>query len=340
MSLYVDHFHNSAPKAAAPQVLVAYPGAGEETEQDIFLLLRPETNNCTVESIVLSVFRNAPEYKKEIKIAYLANLPGAFIEHSKLFWRHYATKLFFAQGDKGALSADMRQAFEKFFGVPVAEAEVVGGFAALEKLSYNPEELFFADSAPEDTLRVSGQSIRRMRRAGGKDLFVVNHDIPALLLRGYAAENCAVILFRTSLPYAAFNRYICQTYARLKARGIVKAPPEMTYEEGTKKVFRYSRGPFEQLRDALEFLYDQQGRSVPLADMTFARYLARRGVSQDTMLKLLAFPVGHFSSADTSGGGAQREESTIFEKTKYQNYAQAFDAIAQLQDQRLTILKQ
>ncbi len=320
--------------ANAPQVLLPYPGCGKSDEQDIFLLLRPEKNNYKVESIILSTFRESAEYKKTISIPYLANVSGAFIKKSKLFHKHYATKLFFAKHNKDFFSPDMKKAFERHFKQPIADSEVLGAFEAATRLQLSFEELFHINVPLENTVRVSGQVIKKFSDKQGHSVYVVNPDIPALLSREYQYENCAVIMFRTTLSYEAFNRYVHKTYEKLVLSKIISADEDGDcYDTALKKVFRYSRSPFEQLRDAMEFLYHPNGKSVSITDMTFARYLYDKGVSYNTMVNLLMFPVGSFCP---NNNPKIREESTIFECTKYSTYEQAYALLKTLRAQRLT----
>ncbi len=324
--------------ASAPQVLLPYPGCGKENEQDIFLLLRPEKNNYQVESLILSTFRESCEYKKTIFIQYLANISGSFIEKTKFFHKHYATKFFFAKHNKDFFSAYMKKSFENHFSQNIADCEVLGAFEASKRLHLSFEELFHINVPYNNILRVSGQIIKKIFDKNKKAVYVINSDIPALLSREYSQENCAVIMFRTTLSYDMFNQYIHKVYEKLIHSKIIFPKNDDEYDVGIKKVFRYSRGPFEQLRDSIEFLYHPNRNNVSIADMTFARYLYEKGVSYDTMVNLLLFPICHVSTDDTLSSVENSEERTIFECTKYATYEQAYAFLYTLRDQRLTRL--
>lgn len=329
--------HNAASGAImyanAPQVLLPYPGCGNSDEQDIFLLLRPEMNNYRVEQIIVSTFRESAAYKKTIFIQYLANVSGAFIEKSKLFHKHYATKLFFAKHNQDFFSGDMKHAFEQHFQRPTDECEILGAFAASKRLGLSFEQLFATAVPARDTLRVSGQVIKRIPDAAQRSVYVVNPDIPALLSRQYHNENCAVVMFRTTLSYEAFNYYMRKAYEKLVLARVIPHVEGEDYDTRLKKVFRYSRSPFEQLRDSMEFLYYPDGARVSISDMTFARYLHNKGISYETMTNLLLFPVGNFCPKDKPH---TTQESTIFDRTKYSTYDHAYELLQSLRAQRLT----
>jgi hypothetical protein len=109
-----------------PQVLKPYTGPGKPGEQDIFILLRPKANNCFFESILLSVFRSSPEYRKTLWLEYLANLPGEFISKKKLMEKHYEYRIQFANLGKQAMTDTMKTKFQTVFGVSADESEIYG----------------------------------------------------------------------------------------------------------------------------------------------------------------------------------------------------------------------
>ena len=322
------------PAQIRPQVLVQYPGPGDENEQDIFLFLRPQANNYKTESTVLSIFRSSSEYKKSFWIKYLANFPGGFIERSRLLWKHYAVKIYFAKYGKKCFSKEMQESFEKFYGRDLSSSRVFGSLEAITELSMSSADLFDLYVDKKDILKISGQIIKRIKDKQGKEVFIVNADIPDLLFRKYSNDNCAVIMFRTTLSYYQFNLYIKKIYETLVEKNLVNNPND-DYSEGIRKVFRYSRGPFEQIRDASEFLYTQDGERVDISDMTFARFLHKRGMDYQNIDKFLAYPVGHFSIKDDPTH-EHLEEHSLFDFTLYKNYQEAYDALVTLRDQRLT----
>lgn len=315
----------------APQVLVPYPGIGKENEQDIFLFLRPETNNYKVESLILSVFRKSSEYKKAISVQYLANLSGKFIENTNLFRKHYAMRLFFAQRDKYALSSHMKERFEYFFSVKFETSEIIGGFEALNRLEINFEDLLRIHISEENTLHISGQTIKKIFDKNGIPVFVINKDLPAIFMRTYTHENCAVIMFRTTLPYEMLNEYIRKIYKVLIENNVIPFVQGGDTCKKIKTVFRYSEGPFEQLRDSIEFLYHSDGTNIELSDTRFAQYLYNKDISYDMMKKLITFPLLCYQDNFTY----ECNESTLFEQTKYTTYEQAYRFLGKIQRQRI-----
>lgn len=263
-----------------PSILIPYPGPVEEGWQDIFLYLRPETNGVQIESAILKVFSQQKSYKKDLELAYMANLPGEFMMANHVVENHYQAQLHFAVHGKAAFTPYMRYLFTRYFQVPFEKAEIYGAFTALRAFRLSPEELFSLWVDPADLLEMNGQIIKRLG-----DNFIVNYNIPALLHKHTQQTDIAVLMFRTRLSYPEFVATVEEVRTALVDMGYIKP----TYPLG--RVFHYSKGPMDQIRDGLGYLYHSNGKSIPIEDLSFCRYLFERGIQPQVLLNLIKFPV-------------------------------------------------
>ena len=302
-----------------PQVLVQYPGPDPGADvQDIFVYLRPETNGVIVESTLLRVVQSSSSYRKGISLIYLANVPGRFILDHHVVEQHYSHKLFFAVHGKRAFTSHMRDAFEDHFGRKWTESNILGSYEALYVLGLSPEELFSVWVPREQIMTVDGQTVKKIG-----DTFVVNYDIPALLQKNNRATDIAVMLFRCRVDYAYFASLVRDMQRALVDQGILDP------DKPASRVFHYSRGPFEQVLDAIDYLYGPEG-PVPLDDLTFVRYAADRGYSIEDLMSLIKNPICLFQ---VNGSGDKLVEENIFNYTMSNTYSQAIDKLAALRGQ-------
>ncbi len=303
-----------------PQVLVPYPGPdGSGDVQDIFVYLRPETNGVLVESTLLRVIEKCRKDRSGIKLIYLANIPGDFILRNHIVERHYAQKFYFAVHGKRAFTHSMRERVEAYFGVVWDEAHVIGGFEALNVLNKTPEGLHSTWVPAGDHLVVDGQSIKRI-----EGILVVNYDIPAILAKNSRSTDIAVMLFRCS-DYDYFEELVDLMHEALVEKGILgKNVP-------ASRAFHYSKGPFEQLLDAVDYLYASGSEPVPLEGLSFVQYAAARGFTLDDLLGVVRNPIGLFDD----GGGELREDN-IFIYTADDSYAESIDKLEHLRAQHWT----
>jgi len=291
-----------------PSVLVPYPGpVVRSDEQDVFVYLRPETNGVEVESAVLRVIERSPVYKRDLKLVYLANVPGSFIARNHIVESHYSTKLFFATHSGRAFTPGMRNAFEEHYGIALNEARVVGGFEALHVLGLTPEELFQIWVPASEVLAVHGQTIKRI-----DDVFVVNYDIPALLHKNNRNTDIAVMVFRCRASYAVFVEVVDQMREALIAEGHMNASAPLS------RLLHYSKGPFEQILDGFDYLFDRNACPASVADLSFACYLMECGISGAEIVAAVRQPIMEFE--DSSG---QRFEQEIMTYTEHDSYPEA-----------------
>ena len=265
----------------APTVLAPYPGPDSDPEMlDVFVYLRPETNGVQVESSILSVIKKSPHYRSALNLVYLANIPGDYIVRNRIVERHYGLRLHFAVHGGAAFTPDMQSQFERHYQVPFREQEVIGGFDALRRYQWTPEELFSLWVEEEAVVRIAGQVVKRY-----KDVFIVNYDIPALLHKNDTETDIAVMVFRTRTGYRHFFRLALQMKDVLVDRGLMRA------EMPISRAVHISRSPFEQLIDARDYLLLAPDRPATIWDSSFAQYLLGQGIDHAVIQGAVDHPV-------------------------------------------------
>ncbi|TVQ36651.1 MAG: hypothetical protein EA384_13925 [Spirochaetaceae bacterium] len=304
-----------------PTVLVPYCGPEPDSDiEDIFVYMRPETNGVLGESTILRVIERCPEYRVDIRLVYLANLPGDFILSHHIIERHYATRLHFAVLGKSACTPGMRREFETHFGEPFDGAPIVGSFEALRLLQLSPDELFNTWVDLKELLFVSGQTIKKIR-----GYFVMNYDLPALLHKNNRSTDIAVMVFRTRTGYEYFAGLVERMRKSLIAEGLIR--PHFH----TGRAFHYSKSPFEQILDGLGYLYARGAAQVPLEQVSFCSYLLDRGVSMPVILGAVRNPVALFGLED----GSVLEEN-LMSYTFHDSYDLAYRKFCSMTAQYLT----
>lgn len=293
-----------------PSILIPYSGASSSTHtQDVFICMRPETNGVVGEKVVMNILHCCPEYaKKEIKLVYLANIPSDVLVSRNIYKHYYALKIHFAARGGELFTPVMRRACSEYFNTEFDPQRFIGSFAALKLFSLRAEKLFALRVNARDMLTINGQSIKRYR-----DYFVVNYDVPALIHRYSLNYNIALMCVRIKTSYAYFKSLVEKMHAGLVAEGLVRPGSLLG------STFHYSRGPFDQLRDGMSFLLDQQGDPIDLEQISFAHYLLQRGVSRELLQHLSVNPIVTL----TDDAGSEREVS-ITDYTQGREYAEAY----------------
>ncbi len=267
------------PKIIVPFRSVSCDGRCEDFCQDMVVYLRPETNGIQTESVLFRVFKD-PIWHSKVDLVYLANVPGAFLMEHGVVERHYASRLRFARQGAPAFTPAMRQTFTRFFGVPFDQAKLLGAYEAQVLLGMTEEELFRIWVPVYDLLEMEGQLVKRVT----DDLFVVNYDIPALLMKHNAETDVAAMVFRTQLSYEEFKPAVIQIREALVREGLLDP------DKPEHRVFHWSRGPFEQLLDAQGYVYTVRDEPVDFADLAFGRYLLDKGETVESIQAALNDP--------------------------------------------------
>ena len=294
-----------------PNVLIPYPGPCDDSHcQDVFVYLRPETNGVRAESTLLKVTKK-PEYRDRIAFVYLANMPGDFIVRHQIVEEHYAVRLHFATVGRSAFTPHMEHAFEGHFGVSCDRATILGSFDALHVLGLSEEQLFGLRVPVCDVLWANGQSVKRIG-----SIFVVNYDIPALLHKNSQTTDVAVMIFRTALRYEEFHGMVREMEEALVKEGILN--PDTPFS----RAFHYSKSPFEQVLDAMGYLYEADGTHVPMDDTSFCVYARSRGLRPSEVMGAVRHPIMHFM---TESG--ETVEDNLLHYTYEHTYADAVEKL-------------
>ncbi len=292
----------------SPQVLVPYPGPSRDSGvQDVFLYLRPEANGVEVESTILRVIERCPEYRRSIFLVYLANVPGDFIVNRHLVERYYRVQLAFAVHGKSLFTAAMRAEFTRRFGEPFEGAPIIGAFEALRVLKMRPDELFDVWVDEAELLALHGQTIKRYRGH-----YIVNYDLPALLHKNNRGTDIAVMVFRTELGWDHFASLAAGMEEALAERGFLDR------KRHVRRLFHYSRGPFQEIVDGWCYLCGLDGELLGLDQTSFGWYLLENGVEERDLQRLLTHPIALFEGEEGS-----LLERNIFQLTAGDSYSEA-----------------
>ncbi len=291
-----------------PTLILPYPGPSDrEDEQDIFVYLRPETNGVLAESTILKIVKEANVNQASIKLVFLANFPGEFIVGKHIVEQYYAVKLHFAVSGKAAFTESMKERFSNWFGIRFEDAPIVGAFEALEILNLEPEQLFDTWVENHNVCIASGQNVKHYG-----DLFIVNYDIPALIHKNSKNTDIAVMIFRTSMNYVDFKQLVERMHDALCLNGILNPRFDAA------RAFHYSKGPFEQIKDGVTYLGSDERLGLKLSDLTFMRYLAARGISEDQVRQVLLNPIVYVRNEETL------REEYIHQYTQFDSFQNAY----------------
>ncbi len=293
--------------ARGPTIVVPFSGTcSDENCQDIFIYLRPDSNGIKVESAIMRGISGSSELRKHIELVYLANLPGDFLVKEGVVRDHYKHRIIFAKLGRKIFTPYMQKEFSRHYGAGFEEVTILGAYDALDYLKISEDELFSLWVPKEDMLLVDGQVIKKVG-----DIFVVNSDIPAILHKNNNKTDIAVMIFRTDYTSREFYGVIRNMTRLLVEEGILDSGSRFSH------VFHYSKGPFEQILDAVGFLYDESGNHLPLENIRFYKYLLGSGFTGDQIKHALTDPIFQFRSGD------EVEEDSIFFKTKNMGYRES-----------------
>jgi hypothetical protein len=252
-----------------------------------------------------------PHYSENVKLVYLANIPGEFIAKHRIIEQYYRLKISFAKQGKRLFTEYMQREFSRYYKVPFEEAEILGAFEAMKRLHYTREGLFSLWVPAEHVFHLNGQTIKRV-----KDLFIVNYDIPAILQKNRTSTDIAVMILRTRLGPGSIHPLMEDMVKRLIADGLLQRSEDFT------RVFHFSRSPFEQILDGIGFLYKGDGTHIPLQDIEFYNYLLQQGMSRNEIHQVLHYPIFGFSN----GKGGLKEQ-TVYAASYGMDYKSAYQML-------------
>ncbi|MCK5736305.1 MAG: hypothetical protein KAH21_07485 [Spirochaetaceae bacterium] len=254
-------------------------------------------------------------WKDAVKLVYLANYPGDFIQTRHLVEHHYKVKVLFAKKGGKVFTSGMRRDFEEKFQVDFNAEKVLGAFDALNHTGLDEEELFKFRVGEEDMMVTLGQNVKRRG-----DIWVVNYDIPAILHRNTFNTDIAVMVFRVSLSWQEFRELVALMSSHLVESGVLgsNTPPS--------RAFHYSKSPWEQLLDGIDYLWGvdiSDGGAED--DISFGAYMMSRGYSRQELKDVIRRPLVLYR--DEEGNNRERN---MFELSSGMNYPEAENALKQV----------
>ncbi len=205
----------------------------------------------------------------------------------------------------------MKEVFSNYFRINFEDAEIIGSFDAVSILGYAEDELFNLWIDEADILSINGQMIKKF----GK-YFIINCDIPAILHKNNENTDIAVMVFRTHLWGKDFYNVIEKMTEVLLEEGILRSESQFSH------VFHYSKGPCEQILDAIGFLYDSKGNHLPLENIRFYNFLLDKGMLSNEINSLIKEPILQFRNRN-----GKIEEKSIFQVTMNLSYEKSWEII-------------
>jgi hypothetical protein len=152
-------------------------------------------------------------------------------------------------------------------------------------MTYN--DLFNIRVPLSDMLLINGQNIKKFQ-----GYYILNYDIPAILHKNNNSTDIAVMMFRVTMDYEAVHRLIDDMGEALIAADILHP------EKPLSRIFHYSKGPFDQVRDAQGYLYTLDNRHEPMEALSFCAYLLKQGFSLNEIRGALDNPVVRVPAAN------------------------------------------
>ena len=292
-----------------PSLLVPYAGPDASGDTfDVYMYLRPETNGVLTESVIMKTIVNDSRWKEAVKLVYLANYPGDFIQTRHLIEHHYRLKITFARYGGRVFTPGMRAEFERKFHQEFEEDKVMGAFDALVYTDLDEEALFSYRVHEEEMLVSLGQNIKRYR-----DIWIVNYDIPAILHRNTFKTDIAVMVFRVNLEWMEFNKLVDMMSRHMVEAGVL-AP-----DTAPSRAFHHSKSPWEQLLDGIDYLWGVNVSDGGAEDdISFGAFMMSRGFSRNQLKDAIRRPLVVYE--DDAGN---KREGNIFELSSGMNYRDA-----------------
>ncbi|MDC7125632.1 MAG: hypothetical protein PQJ46_08685, partial [Spirochaetales bacterium] len=112
----------------------------------------------------------------------------------------------------------------------------------------------------------------------------------------------------------------------LKQKGLI------SLKTPASRIFHYSKGPFEELLDCSGFLYDRDIKNIPLKEVSFGRFIEKRGLDIRFVERALYNPIMRFKEKD-----GKIVENDIFSYTKDLSYHEAYEKFCSVYSHRIVI---
>lgn len=272
-----------------PDILVPYRDSGSRVDPDcpsgrVYALayVRPETNRSSYEGEIVRALKGRAE------LVYMANLNGRLFTEGGILGSHYASQFRFARDPRACLSEypEVARAFESHFGLPAAEADIMGSLRAVEWGFSNAEELFSTIVDDSDFLSSYGQTFKLVR---GK--YIVNYDIPAIQTRYTAQSDCFVVLVRAEGAadklYSELNRAIYKEICSRPETPLVdsEALEGMAWSERVRRTYHLSTNRLMAMLDMADFVYLSPDRRLDVAETPLGAALVAEGILSASQLR-------------------------------------------------------
>lgn len=193
----------SATDANEPVVLMDTTSRGDENE--FLFFLKPELTDIAgsdaapeVLELVLSKIADFGLEPFAIRV-----LPSGYLAKHKLLEQHYGVINRLAHDPRTALTANSRTAFEQAYGVPLDQANILGGFEFLARFpDYTPSML---DKLwmEEKSTKIGAGTYCRLVQAHGETVYLINGFHPSQIEHYTLPGRCiAVFALRGSLKWS------------------------------------------------------------------------------------------------------------------------------------------
>ena len=94
------------------------------------------------------------------------------------------------------------------------------------------------------------------------------------------------------------------------------------------RIFHHSKGPFEQILDGRDYLYDRTGRNVECDDLSFARFLHSKGIETPLIRGAIMNPIVRYFTPE-----GKEKENVIHLYTENMTYSEAWEKFLSLNSQ-------
>lgn len=287
-----------------PDILVPYRDQGSRVDPDspsgrvyALVYVRPETNHSSYEGEIVRALKGRAE------LVYMANLNGRLFTEGGILASHYASQFRFARDPRASLLEypEVAGAFERHFGLPAEDADIMGSLRAVEWGFSSAEELFSTIVDDADFLSSYGQTFKLVR---GK--YIVNYDLPAILTRYPPAANCFVVLVRTEGAadrlYAELNKAIYTEICSRPDTPLVDglALEGMAWSERVRRTYHLSTNRLMAMLDMADFVYTSPESRLDVAETPLGSALVAEGIL--TAAQLRAAHAAHLCRIGPVGG--------------------------------------
>lgn len=258
--------------------------ADDDSEHTAYTVIyvRPESNNVSYEAEILSGIRKMAE------VIYLANLNGGFIQDRGILLNHYVAQFKFAAAPREGMVAfpEIRERFERHFGLRAAEARIIGSLEAVVEKGFGVEALFELVVPDEDFLNCYGQTFKRVG-----EYFIVNYDLPAVVERYTRKSNvfCVLVRLRDASPtfYHDLNQSIYEAIVSSPNTPVIFGVKmeSLLWSERIRRTYHISTNNLMAMFDMADFIFRQDGTNLPVTETPLGLKLLSSGYVDEALLE-------------------------------------------------------